>query len=135
MDAAHGCLRIFSEYKPWNTEQFQQDHAGRRWNAFGYIDARDGAQAVRKGLEARITGHQVYIIANADTCFDTPSDRLAQEQFANVPLDSSAVKASDPQGSFSGNETLLSCAKARRDLDYTPQWSWRNGGETPWRSS
>jgi nucleoside-diphosphate-sugar epimerase len=135
MDAAHGCLRIILEYKLWNTKQFQQDHAGRRWNAFGYIDARDGAQAVRKGLEAQITGHQVYIIANADTCFDTPSDRLAQEQFANVPLDSSAVKASDPQGSFSGYETLLSCAKARRDLNYTPQYSWRNGGETPWRSS
>ena len=32
---------------------------------FGYIDARDGAQAIRKGLEAKYTGHHQYLIANS----------------------------------------------------------------------
>ena len=95
-------------------------------------DARDGAQAVRKGLEAQITGHQVYIIANADTCFEARSEILSKEQFADVPFDLSKVKESDPDGQFEGYETLLSCAKARRDLGFSPRWTWRNGGETPW---
>ena len=25
------------EYEHWNTDEFQNDHFGRRWNAFGYI--------------------------------------------------------------------------------------------------
>lgn len=123
-----------AEYKDWKTEKFQLDHHGRRWNAFGYIDARDGAQAVRKGLEAQITGHRVYIIANADSCFDTKSEVLADEQFKDVPLDMSTARESDPEGHFEGFETLLSCAKARRDLGFAPRWSWRNGGKEPWRA-
>ena len=33
---------------------------------WGYIDARDAAQAIRKALEAPITGAEVFIIANAE---------------------------------------------------------------------
>jgi nucleoside-diphosphate-sugar epimerase len=96
-------------------------------------DARDGAQAVRKGLETQITGHQVYIISNPDTCFRTKTDVLAKEQFPEVTFDPKVVKESDPEGEFGGFETLLSCAKARRELGFSPRYSWRNGGETPWR--
>ena len=37
------------------------------WNLWGYIDARDGAQAVRRALEYTVAGADVFIIANADT--------------------------------------------------------------------
>jgi hypothetical protein len=34
---AHSNVSQLVEYELWNTEQFQDDHFGRRWNAFGYI--------------------------------------------------------------------------------------------------
>ena len=46
---------------------FEDDAASRKWNLWGYIDARDGAQAVRLALESELTGLEVFIIANADT--------------------------------------------------------------------
>ena len=64
---------------------FQDDARLRAWNAWGYIDARDGAQAVRKALEVELTGYDVFIIANADTCMTRPSADLAAEVFPDVP--------------------------------------------------
>src|ERR1700712_2107621 len=46
---------------------FEADARLRKWNLWGYIDARDGAQAVRRALEHDSTGTEVFIIANADT--------------------------------------------------------------------
>ncbi|MFN8168093.1 MAG: NAD(P)-dependent oxidoreductase [Candidatus Nanopelagicales bacterium] len=95
---------------------FQDDARLRSWNAWGYIDARDGAQAVRKGLEADVTGYDVFVIANADTCMTRPSAELAAEVFPDVPW----------TREVSGTETLLSIDKARRVLGYEPQHSWRD---------
>lgn len=95
---------------------FQDDARLRSWNAWGYIDARDGAQAVRKALEADITGYDVFIVANADTCMTRPSAELAAEVFPDVPWTREVT----------GTETLLSIDKARRVLGYEPQHSWRD---------
>ena len=46
---------------------FQDDARKRKWNFWGYIDARDAAQAVRLSLESNFKGADVFIIANADT--------------------------------------------------------------------
>src|SRR5580692_610203 len=46
---------------------FDADPRSRKWNLWGYIDARDGAQAVRRALEADVKGADHFIIANADT--------------------------------------------------------------------
>ena len=47
---------------------FDADPTLRKWNLWGYIDARDGAQAVRPGPGARPRpGCEVFVIANADT--------------------------------------------------------------------
>jgi nucleoside-diphosphate-sugar epimerase len=94
---------------------FDADPALRAWNAWGYIDARDGAQAVRRALEHDATGVDVFIIANADTVMSRPSAELAAEVFPDVPL----------TRPVSGTETLLSIDKARRVLGYEPQHSWR----------
>jgi len=95
---------------------FQDDPLLRKWNAWGYIDARDGAQAVRKAVEAPLTGYDVFIIANADTCMTTPSAELAAQVFPDVPL----------TRPVEGTETLLSIDKARRVLGYEPTHSWRD---------
>jgi len=90
----------------------------RRWNLWGYIDARDGAQAVRRALEHDAVGADVFIIANADTVMSRPNDELLAEVFPDVPL-------TRPVGP---HETLLSIDKARRVLGYEPQHSWRDSG-------
>ncbi len=94
---------------------FQDDPRLRKWNLWGYIDARDAAQAIRKALEAPITGAEVFIIANADTVMRRPNAELLAELFPGVPL----------TAGVGPNETLLSIAKARRVLGYEPQYSWR----------
>jgi nucleoside-diphosphate-sugar epimerase len=95
---------------------FDADARQRKWNLWAYIDARDGAQAIRKALEADRTGADVFIIANADTVMGRPNAELAAEVFPGVAL-------ADDVGP---NETLLRIDKARELLGYEPRHSWRD---------
>ncbi|GAA4267068.1 NAD(P)-dependent oxidoreductase [Frondihabitans peucedani] len=95
---------------------FDADATLRKWNLWGYIDGRDGAQAVAKALENAKPGFEAYIIAAADTVMSRPSADLAAEVFPDVSL----------KREVSGTETLLSIEKARRLLGYEPEHSWRD---------
>src|SRR5215218_8775823 len=102
------------DYRPF--PGFDADASQRKWNLWAYIDARDGAQAIRKALEADRTGADVFIVANADTVMSRANAELAAEVFPDVPL------AAD----VGPSETLLSIDKARRILGYEPRHSWRD---------
>jgi nucleoside-diphosphate-sugar epimerase len=95
---------------------FEDDPRGRIWNLWGYIDARDGAQAVRKALEFDRPGVEIFVIANADTVMSRSSAALAAEYFPDVPV----------TRELGEHETLLGIDKARRVLGYEPQHSWRD---------
>jgi nucleoside-diphosphate-sugar epimerase len=95
---------------------FDSDPGQRKWNLWGYIDARDGAQAVRLALEHQGTGCEVFIIANADTVMSRPNAELVAEVFPGVPV----------HGELGEHDSLLSIAKARRVLGYRPRHSWRD---------
>jgi nucleoside-diphosphate-sugar epimerase len=95
---------------------FDADARLRRWNLYGYIDARDGAQAVRRALEHTVPGADVFIVANADTVMSRPNAELLAEQFPGVPV----------TRELAPNETLLSIDKARRVLGFEPEHSWRD---------
>ena len=95
---------------------FQDDARKRKWNFWGYIDARDAAQATRLALEAKIIGAEVFIIANADSVMRRDNQSLLREVFPNVPH----------KRSFGPNETLLAIDKARSVLGYKPNHSWRD---------
>ncbi len=97
-------------------EGFQDDPSVRRWNLWGYIDARDGAQAVRRALTAEVDGAAVCIVANADTVMRTPSAELMAAEFPGVEV----------RGDLGEHETLLSIGTARRLLGYEPRHSWRD---------
>ena len=88
----------------------------RKWNLWGYVDARDVAQACRLGLEKDVDGAEIFIIAAADTVMNRPSRDLLAEVFPGVTL----LKAI---GTY---ETLLSIDKARARLGYEPKYSWRD---------
>jgi UDP-glucose 4-epimerase len=94
---------------------FDADPRSRIWNLWGYIDARDGAQAVRRALEFNGTGTEVFVIANADTVMSRSSASLAAEFFPDVPV----------RKELGQHETMLSIDKARRVLGYEPEHSWR----------
>jgi nucleoside-diphosphate-sugar epimerase len=94
---------------------YDADPQLRRWNLWGYIDGRDGAQAVRLALEYEATGVEIFVIANADTVMSRPSAELAAEVFPGVPV----------TRELGEHETMLSIDKARRLLGYEPKHSWR----------
>jgi nucleoside-diphosphate-sugar epimerase len=96
--------------------RFDADPRSRKWNLWGYIDARDGAQAVRRSIQADFTGFEAFIIANADTVMSRSNMSLLAEVFPDVPT----------KGNLTTNGTLLSIEKAKRMLGYSPQYSWRN---------
>jgi nucleoside-diphosphate-sugar epimerase len=95
---------------------FDADPRLRSWNAWGYIDARDGAQAIARALEAHRPGFDKFIIAAADTVMSRSSASLAAEVFPTAPV----------TRELGEHETLLSIDKARRILGYAPQHSWRD---------
>lgn len=95
---------------------FDADANLRKWNLWGYIDARDGSQMIRKALESEIKGFEAFIVANDDTVMSRPNADLLAEIFPDVPV----------KREFGPNETLLSVDKAKRMLGYQPEHSWRN---------
>jgi nucleoside-diphosphate-sugar epimerase len=94
---------------------FDADATLRKWNLWGYIDGRDGAQAVLKALELDTTGFDRFIIAAADTVMSRSNTELVAEVFPGVPV----------TRELGEHDTLLSIKKARRVLGYSPQHSWR----------
>jgi UDP-glucose 4-epimerase len=95
---------------------FDADPRRRKWNLWGYIDARDGAQAVQRALEVAPPGFETYIIAAPDTVMSRPNAELVAEVFPDTPVN----------GDLGEQDTLLSIDKARRLLGFDPQHSWRD---------
>lgn len=110
-------LRFSNVIEPDDYDRFTGfwgDAGLRKWNLWGYVDARDVAQSCQRALEADVTGAQPLIIAAADTVMNRPSRDLMREVFPKVPV-----------RDVSEFGTLLSIEKARRVLGYSPEHSWR----------
>lgn len=103
----------YADFEGWQDDPFK-----RSWNAWGYVDARDGAQAVWKSLEAKdlTAGHHQYLVAAADTVMRTHNDDLVKKCFPGVKW--------TPKEGQGPRESLLSIEKARRELGYEPEYSW-----------
>ena len=111
-------LRFSNVMEPADYARFPSydaDPAARKWNLWGYIDARDGAQAVRLALAYQPRGMEVFIIANADTVMSRSSASLAAEVYPGVEV----------RRELGEHETMLCIDKARRLLGYEPAHSWR----------
>jgi nucleoside-diphosphate-sugar epimerase len=110
-------LRISNIMEPPDYPRFetwQDDARVRKWNLWGYVDARDVAQAVARSLEADVRGAEVAIVAAADTCMRRPSADLMAEVYPDVEL----------RRPVEGRETLLAIDHARDVLGYGPEFSW-----------
>lgn len=90
------------------------DPAAGASNLWGYVDARDAAQAFRLALEAGIQGHEAFIIAAPNTFMKTPTVDLVRQFYPESRISES----------LEGNTALLSSAKATHVLGYQPQYRW-----------
>jgi nucleoside-diphosphate-sugar epimerase len=112
-------LRISNIMEPDDYQRFPSfwdDPGIRSWNLWGYVDARDVAQAARLALTSPTSGADAYLVAAADTCMTRPSAELLNEVYPDVPT----------TRPIEGHETLLSIEKARTELGYQPNHSWRD---------
>ena len=110
-------LRISNIMEPEDYALFPtywDDARLRKWNLWGYVDARDVATAARLGLETDIRGAEVCIVAAADTVMTRPSADLMAEVFPTVPI----------RREVNGRETLLAIGRARQLLGYEPAHRW-----------
>ena len=92
------------------------DAMSRKWNLWGYIDARDAASAFRRALEVATTGVDVAIIANDDTVMDRPSTELLEEVFPDVEV----------RREVTTYQTLLANDRAKELFGWQPTHSWRD---------
>lgn len=115
-------LRFSNIMAPSDYEEFPavwSDPQVRKWNLWGYVDARDVAAACRLSLEApaeAVSDSPSLIIAAADTVMNRPSSALLDEVFPGVGLTRDV-------GEFG---TLLAIDRARQVIGYEPKHSWRD---------
>lgn len=110
-------LRISNIMEPADYARFetwQDDPWVRKWNLWGYVDARDVASACRLAVETPTTGAEIAILAAADTVMRRDSADLMAEVYPDVPLTRPVV----------GRATLLDIGRARELLGYAPAHSW-----------
>lgn len=94
----------------------RDDPSTGRANFWSYIDARDVGTAYRAALEGESTGHEVFLIAAADTSADRPLRELMAEYYADYA--SFAPDHDDFASAFN-------CAKMERFFGWKPTYSWR----------
>ena len=115
-------LRFSNIMVPGDYQEFPSfwpDPHVRKWNLWGYVDARDVARACRLALEAptdAVAGSPSFIIAAADTVMNRSSSTLLAEVFPGVPLTREV-------GEFG---SLLASDRARQMIGYEPRHSWRD---------
>ncbi len=95
---------------------YWSDLESRKFNLWGYIDARDAAVAAKLALESKLDTPENFIIAAEDTIMNTPNSELVSTVFPEAKLIPGT-------GEF---ETLISIKKAKELLGFTPKYSWRN---------
>jgi UDP-glucose 4-epimerase len=86
-------------------------------NFWSYIDARDVGGAFRAALEGESSGHEVYLIAAADTCIEVPIREAVKIRYGR-------------EGNFAPGhgdfDSAFDCGKIRRHFGWTPRYSWRD---------
>lgn len=88
----------------------------KRVNLWGYVDHRDIAQGVMKALHADIKTARNYTLAAADTCMQQTNQELLDLCFPGTKL----------RDGTGPHDTLVGIDRAREELRFAPQHSWRD---------
>ena len=85
-----------------------------RFNFWAYVDERDAAQAMEKGISAEYEGSHALFINAVDNSLNYDSLALARLFFPEIANDQLQLK---------GREALVSIASARELIGYEPAYS------------
>ena len=107
---------IMEEHDYKQFKSFQNDPYLRKWNLWGYIDARDVAQACLLAMESKLKGADNFIIAADDTVMKEDNQSLLDKVFPDIKI----------KGHIGKNKTLLSNEKAKKILGFKPEYTWKN---------
>jgi nucleoside-diphosphate-sugar epimerase len=86
-------------------------------NFWSYIDVRDAARAFRAAVEGEHAGHEVFLIAAADTCIETPLHEAIKARYGREPT---RAPSYDPFRS------AFDCSKIERFFGWRAAYSWRD---------
>ena len=86
-------------------------------NFWSYIDARDVGSAFRAALEGSSTGHEVFLIAAADTCIEVPIRDAVRRRYGRPG------HFAEEHGDF---QSVFDCGKMKRFFGWEPAYSWRD---------
>jgi UDP-glucose 4-epimerase len=113
-------LRINNVILPdrYDVLQYRRDHfpagGGNFWS---YIDVRDVATAFRAALEGQSEGHEVFLIAAADTCLDFPIREAVQRHHGP------GARFATLHGDY---DSAFDCGKMERIFGWKAAHSWRD---------
>lgn len=119
-DTAWVGLRINNVIPPDTYDRFAaewDDPSLSKGNFWSYIDARDVGTAYRAALEGTSTGHEVCLIAAADTRAKRGLRELMAEHYDGY--DRFAEDYADPRSAFD-------CSRMQTLFGWTPSHSWRD---------
>jgi len=109
-------LRSSFERWPDDPDALVEDHAWVTRDVLcTYLHREDAASVARRAVEADLSGHERFWAVAPDTCVTPPTEDLLDAWFPD---------AERRQG-LSGTDGLVSIEKARRLLDWEPEWRWR----------
>jgi len=125
------CLRLAMVYDPKRPKAMERlknivnNPAHGKLFLWACVDVRDVAQAFQLALENEVAAHEVYNIGAAQIAAEKPSLELIRTYYPQVPL--------IDERSFIENshQSLLDISKAKRELGFEPQYSWRESLSTP----
>ncbi len=89
---------------------------------WAYADPRDVAEAHVLSLEADLSGHEAFLLAQPITRFRESTVDLIERNFGNRV---------EIRGDLPGNASVISTAKARRMLGFAPKWEWSQTNTSP----
>ena len=116
-------LRINNVITPetyfWLQDRRDSYPHGGSGNFWSYVDARDVATAFRAASEAGTTGHEVFLIAAADTCLDVPLKQALTDRHGPEL----AARVAEGHDAF---QSVFDCGKAERILGWRAAHSWRD---------
>lgn len=111
------CLRLSNVMDPEEYAKFegwQDDPTRRLWNMWTYIDNRDAAQGIECAVRYDVRGKDAFLITNDETVMRRPTAELLDRYYPKA----------ERKKAFTGNEVILSNAKAKRVLGFAPVHRW-----------
>lgn len=99
----------------------RDDLSGGVDNFWCYVDGRDCVSAISRAMATDADGHEAYNVAAAENYLGRPTREVFAEFFGEVP---------ELRG-LEGEDAALCIEKAKAELDWTPEHTWREASGEP----